>query len=264
MKKKITAMLLAGFLLTGILSGCGESKKEEIHVFIAASLSNAMEEIKMDYEHKNPDVEILYNADSSGTLQKQIKEGAPCDIFFSAAEKQMHELCEDGYVKEKTVTDLLENKVVLIKPAGKKTEVTGFDNITKASSLALAGADVPVGQYAREIFTNMGILDQVMNMEINEGNNVTAVLAAVSEAANEVGVVYATDAVSAGDSVEVIAEAPETYLKTPVRYPVGMVYRKQESKTQTEAAKDFFEYLQGAEAADVFESYGFTMAKKVR
>lgn len=246
-------------------NGTGETEESEtaeesqdLYVFIAASLANAMEEIKEDYEALHPEIHIIYNADSSGTLQTQIQEGAQCDIFFSAAEKQMNELAEEGYIVEGTVKNLLENKVVLIKPAGGETSVTGFENITDAANLALAGEDVPVGQYAREIFQNLGIYDQVMAMEINEGANVTAVLAAVSEAANEVGVVYATDAQSVADSVEIIAEAPEGSLDTPVLYPVGQVEDGQGDEAETAAAAEFLEYLSSDQAASTFSSWGFS------
>lgn len=239
-----------------------EGDSQDLYIFIAASLSNAMEEIKMDYQELHPEINLVYNADSSGTLQTQIEEGAQCDLFFSAASKQMDELQEDGYLVAGTVKNLLENKVVLIRPAGGETAVTGFENITAADNLALAGEDVPVGQYAREIFRNLGIYDQVMAMEINEGANVTAVLAAVSEAANEVGVVYATDAQSAAGSVEVIAEAPAGSLETPVRYPAAVVKDNQGGEKAKQAAEEFLDYLSSREAMAVFEAYGFSACEE--
>ena len=243
---------------SGESSGEAEEDSQDLYVFIAASLSNAMEEIKVDYEELHPEINIIYNADSSGTLQTQIEEGAQCDLFFSAATKQMDALQEGGYLVDGTVKNLLENKVVLIKPKGGETAVTGFENITEAANLALAGEDVPVGQYAREIFQNLGNYDQVMAMEINEGANVTAVLAAVSEAANELGVVYATDAQSVADSVEVIAQAPAGSLQTPVLYPAGEVKDAQGGDAATQAAEEFLEYLSSPEAMTVFETYGFS------
>ena len=192
------------------------------------------------------------------TLQTQIEEGARCDIFFSAATKQMDALVEEGLADGDSVVDLLENKVVLIKPKDGKTKVTGFENITDAANLALAGESVPVGQYSREIFENLGITDDVNNMEINEGKNVTDVLTSVREESNEVGIVYATDAASAADSVEIIAEAPEGSLNTPVLYPVGLVEDKEASDEDAAAVAAFFEYLQSDEAIAVFEKYGFT------
>lgn len=263
MKKKILAVILTGALCMGI-SGTGvmadeqKNLKGEVYTFIAASLSNAMDEVQKDFNEICSDVKIFYNADSSGTLQTQIEEGARCDIFFSAADKQMDALKEGGYAKEDTIADILENKVVLIKPKDGKTRVTGFENITEADNLALAGDSVPVGQYAREIFTNLGIMDEVNKMEINEGKNVSEVLAAVSEGSNEVGVVYATDAASVADKVDVIAEAPAEALKTPVYYPVGMIEDKEASEDDIAASEAFFEYIKSDDAMKVFEKYGFS------
>lgn len=239
-----------------------KAENSDLYVFIAASLKNTMEKIKETYEKDHPNVNIIYNADSSGTLQKQIEEGAQCDVFFSAATKQMDALKEGGFVVDGSITNLLENKIVLIKPKGGKTEVTGFDNITKVSSLALAGEDVPVGQYARKLFTNLGILDQVMKMEINEGANVTAVLTSVAEGSNEVGVVYATDAASMADKVEIIAEADPAMID-PAVYPVGLIIDKEATEEQAKAAADFKEYLVSHEGVmKLFTDAGFAKASK--
>ena len=288
MKKRSLAILLTAALGISSLVGCGGTKEEaadttaaeteapaeeeaeaeeteapaeeekvDVYAFIAASLKNTMEEIKANYEKDHPNVNIIYNADSSGTLQTQIEEGAQCDIFFSAATKQMDALSEGGYIVDGSVSNLLENKIVLIKPTGAETAVTGFDNITEASSIALAGEDVPVGQYARELFTNIGILDQVMAMEINEGANVTAVLTAVAEGSNEVGVVYATDAASMPDDVEIVAEATADQV-SPAIYPVGLVNDEQASEAQTKAAEEFLDYLTtDAGTMDLFVQAGF-------
>ena len=247
-------------LSTGVFAA-DTDLKGEVNTFIAASLSNAMEEIQKDFNETYPDVEILYNADSSGTLQTQIEEGARCDIFFSAADKQMNALVDEDLAKKDTVEDILENKVVLIKPKDGETKVTGFENITDAANIALAGDSVPVGQYAREIFDNLGITDEVNKMEINEGKNVSEVLAAVSEGSNEIGIVYATDAASVADKVDVIAEAPADALKTPVLYPVGLIEDKEASEDDTAAAEAFLEYIKSDDAMKVFEKYGFTAYK---
>ena len=271
MKKKILAALTAGILTTGLMTGTvfaadtevkgDENLKGEVYAFIAASLSNSMEEIQKDFNELYPNVTIYYSADSSGTLQTQIEEGARCDLFFSAADKQMDALTEEKLTKEDTVKDLLENKVVLIKPKDGETKVTGFENITDAANIALAGDSVPVGQYSREIFDNLGITDEVNKMEINEGKNVSEVLAAVSEGSNEIGIVYATDAASVADKVDVIAEAPADALKTPVRYPVGLIEDKEASEDDTAAAEAFLEYIKSDDAMKVFEKYGFTAYK---
>ncbi len=296
--KKLLAVMMAAMFAAGTVVGCGSAgpadtkdaqaettgkeetvKGEEttaaesttaeakggnvdLYVFVAASLKNTMEKIKETYEKDHTNVNIIYNADSSGTLQKQIEEGAQCDVFFSAATKQMDALKEGGLVVDGSVTDLLENKIVLIKPTGGKTEVTGFDNITKASSLALAGEDVPVGQYARKLFTNLGTLDQVMKMEINEGANVTAVLTAVAEGSNEVGVVYATDAASMADKVEIIAEADSSMIE-PAVYPVGRILNKEATGEQARAAAEFKEYLVSDEGVmKLFTDAGFAKSSK--
>lgn len=265
MRKKLIAAMMAGVLSAGMLStgvfAADTDLKGEVNTFIAASLSNAMEEIQKDFNETYPDVEILYNADSSGTLQTQIEEGARCDIFFSAADKQMNALVDENLAKKDTVEDILENKVVLIKPKDGETKVTGFENITDAANIALAGDSVPVGQYAREIFDNLGITDEVNKMEINEGKNVSEVLAAVSEGSNEIGIVYATDAASVADKVGVIAEAPADALKTPVLYPVGLIEDKEASEDDTAAAEAFLEYIKSDDAMKVFEKYGFTAYK---
>lgn len=265
MRKKLIAAMMAGVLSAGMLStgvfAADTDLKGEVNTFIAASLSNAMEEIQKDFNETYPDVEILYNADSSGTLQTQIEEGARCDIFFSAADKQMNALVDEDLAKKDTVEDILENKVVLIKPKDGETKVTGFENITDAANIALTGDSVPVGQYAREIFDNLGITDEVNKMEINEGKNVSEVLAAVSEGSNEIGIVYATDAASVADKVDVIAEAPADALKTPVLYPVGLIEDKEASEDDTAAAEAFLEYIKSDDAMKVFEKYGFTAYK---
>lgn len=286
--KKMMSMMLALCLTAGVLAGCGSSnsrtkasnteapntetlvtesvaetepaaEEATIQVFIAASLSNAMEEIAADYAEVAPNVTIVYNSGSSGKLQTQIEEGGACDIFFSAATKQMEALVEGGYVDTADVKELLENKVQLIKPAGTETAVTGFENMTDAANLALAADTVPVGQYAREIFENLNITDSVMAMEINECEDVTAVLAAVSEGSNEIGIVYATDAASVANQVEIIATADDSILNTKVIYPIGLVKNNEADEAEVAAAKAFMEYLSTPEAAAVFEAYGFSV-----
>lgn len=266
MKKKLVTVMLAGVLAAGMSAGSvqaatADDASGDLYVFIAASLNNAMEVIQKDFNEEYPGVNILFNADSSGTLQTQIEEGSRCDIFFSAATKQMDALVDEELAKKDSVVDLLENKVVLIKPKDGETKVTGFENITDAKNIALAGEDVPVGQYSREIFKNLGIEDDVNKMEINEGKNVTDVLASVSEGSNEIGIVYATDATSVADKVDVIAEAPEGSLETPVLYPVGLTVDAEASDEEAAAADAFLEYLQTDDAMKVFEEYGFAAYK---
>ncbi|MGO5053075.1 molybdate ABC transporter substrate-binding protein [Lachnospiraceae bacterium LCP25S3_G4] len=271
--KKIMVCMLTIILGISLLAGCApkEEKKKatkvekeeeacELYVFIAASLKNSMEEIKTMYEKDHPNVTITYNADSSGTLQTQIEEGAQCDIFFSAATKQMTALNDGGYVIPDSIVNLLENKIVLIKAKGAETTVTGFENITNAANLALAGEDVPVGQYARKLFNTMGTTEAVMGMEINEGANVTAVLTSVSEKSNEVGIVYATDAASMPESVEIIAEATAEQVD-PAIYPVGLIKDEEATSAVTNAAQEFVKYLRSEQAMEVFKKAGFIAVK---
>ena len=189
---------------------------------------------------------------------------ADCTKKISENERELVKGFKTGKTKVILVLnkiDLLENKVVLIKPKDGETKVTGFENITDAANIALAGDSVPVGQYSREIFDNLGITDEVNKMEINEGKNVSEVLAAVSEGSNEIGIVYATDAASVADKVDVIAEAPADALKTPVRYPVGLIEDKEASEDDTAATEAFLEYIKSDDAMKVFEKYGFTAYK---
>ena len=144
MKKKILTAITAGVLTTGLMAGNvfaadtevqGDKElKGEVYAFIAASLSNSMEAIQKDFNELYPNVTIYYSADSSGTLQTQIEEGSRCDIFFSAATKQMDAMVDEELAEKDSVVDLLENKVVLIKPKGGETKVTGFENITDAKN----------------------------------------------------------------------------------------------------------------------------------
>ena len=254
MKKK--SLLLVLVLCVLFLSAC-ETKKTQVHVFIAASLSESMEKVKEDFEKENPNIEVIYVADSSGTLKKQIEEGAICDLFFSAASDKVTQLEEKGLAIPDSKIDMLSNKLVLIKAMGEPTEVTGFATITNAKNIALAGEDVPAGSYAREVFSSLGIMENIMQMEINECMNVTAVLTSVAEKSNEVGIVYLTDAKSMEDQVEVIEAADESLFQTPILYPVVKIENKKAGKKETKAADEFYQYLQKEESLKIFKEYGF-------
>ncbi|SHI57719.1 molybdate ABC transporter substrate-binding protein [Parasporobacterium paucivorans] len=273
--KKTLMLVLALLMVGGSLAACGSNEEETttaaetttqaavpatINVFIAASLKNAMTQLQTMYNEEHPEITIVYNPDSSGKLQTQIQEGAECDIFFSAAAKQMNELNAGGFIKTDSIVNLLENKIVLIKGKGTETTVTGFENVTNAASIALGGEGVPVGDYARTVFANLGMTDKVNAMEINLGSDVTAVLTAVSEGSNEVGVVYATDAQSMPDSVEVIAEAPAGSMD-PAVYPAALVENALADETQADAAAAFLAFLQTDAAKAVFEQYGFSIGE---
>ena len=243
----------------------------EIQVFIAASLDNAFQELVELYRERQPNVTVTLNADSSGTLLTQIQEGYACDIFFSAATRQMDQLAEDGLMVEGTRTDLLGNEVVLITWQGSGTAVTGMDNLSEASSIALADGSVPVGQYTRAVLQNMGLLDSSLTaadittqeisdalggVQINECGNVSQVLQAVAEGSNEVGTVYYSDAYSEMDRVEILEHIP-TDLSGEIIYPVAQVVNPEADELESAAAADFLAFLQTDEAMEVFTAYQF-------
>lgn len=232
-----------------------EEETVEILVAAAASLQNAMEELEKNYKITNPNVTLTFTFGSSGTLQQQIEQGAPVDVFMSAALKQMTALEEGDLILEDTKKELLENKVVLIVPKESDLGIASFYDILKAPLIALGDpASVPVGQYSEEVFTTLGILEQVKE-KVTYAKDVTEVLTWVATGNAEVGVVYATDAKSSED-VTVVAQAPEGST-SKVIYPVAVV---KDSKVQ-EAAKAFVNYLTSQEAIEVFEKYGFTKNK---
>lgn len=232
-----------------------DTEKTEILVAAAASLKNAYEEelIPM-FEEENPGITVTGTYDSSGKLQTQIEEGLEADVFMSAATKQMKALQEKGMIAEDTVTELLENKIVLIVPSGSAGELKIFEDIEKAESIALGDpASVPAGQYAQEALTSLGIWDRIQD-KVSFGTNVTEVLNQVAASSADAGIVYATDAASMAEQVDVIAEAPEGSLAQKVIYPVAVV----KNSTHLGEAEVFVEFLKTEEAMKVFESYGFS------
>lgn len=231
------------------------AEETEILVAAAASLKNAYEEelIPM-FETQYPGVTVKGTYDSSGKLQTQIEEGLEADVFMSAAKKQMKALDEEGMIDSDSIVDLLENKIVLIVPTGSDKGIQSFEDIGKADSIALGDpASVPAGQYSEEALTNLGLWDQIQD-KTSFGTNVTEVLSQVAAGSVDAGIVYATDAASMADQVEVVAEAPEGSLKTRVIYPVAVV----KDSANAEVAANFVEFLTTDEAMKVFEAYGFS------
>ncbi len=225
-----------------------------ITVSAAASLKDAMEEIKQLYAEEKPNVEITYNFGASGSLQQQIEQGAPVDVFMSAATKQMDALKEKELMIDGTVKNLLLNKVVLVeeKDAGL---VKDFKDLAddKVKKIALGEPkSVPVGQYAEEIISFLEIKDKVGPKSIY-GKDVKEVLTWVETGNADVGVVYETDA-KVSEKVSIAAYAPENSHK-PVVYPVGVV----KATKSADAAKEFLEFLLGDKSKTVFEKFGFTV-----
>ena len=290
MKKRVLATLLAMSMVLG-LAACGsksdskDDKKEEtkteakaddaedveLQVFIAASLSKVMDEVATEYQKDHPNVKITFNADSSGTLLTQIEEGYACDVFFSAAQKQMDVLEADGFLVDGTRSAVVNNQVVVITLKDSKTKVKGLANLQDAESIALAGGSVPVGKYTRQALVNMGIIhtsndpDSITaqeiseafgGVEISEQDNVSKVLMAVAEGSCEVGTTYYSDIYGYEDDIKIL-EKVSSDLTGDVIYPIAQIVNKEADKKQTEAAEDFMDFLLSDEAAKVFESYYF-------
>ena len=282
MKKRILAALLAGvtaFSLAACSSGGsggqaednGDAEETEIQVFIAASLNTVMTELAEMYHEEHPEVKITYNPDSSGTLLTQIREGYECDIFFSAAQKQMDDLEADGLVEEGTRADVVNNQVVVVARKDSGTSVTGLENIGDAESIALAGGSVPAGRYTRQALINMGMLpetddpasittEQVSEalggVEISEQDNVSKVLAAVVEGSCEVGTTYYSDTYGYEDDLDIL-QAVSYDLTGNVTYPIARVVNEEADEAQSAAADDFLAFILSDEAEAVFESYYF-------
>lgn len=277
-KSRILSFVLA-LTLCGALAGCSAGKSApaassgadaaaaepvELTVFAAASMTETLNKIADLYKKEAPNVTLTYNFDSSGTLKTQIQEGAVCDVFLSAGQKQMDQLDASAdpavntegldFVLDSSRCDLLENKVVLIVPEGSDKGITSFGDMDtdKVSRIALGGADVPVGQYSQEILQSLGLWDGLNNAgKITFGTNVKEVVSQVEAAAVDCGVVYKTDA-AASNQVEVIAEAPEGSC-APAIYPVAVL---KTSEHQTEA-QAFVDFLKTDACKQIFEKAGF-------
>lgn len=229
----------------------------QLTVFAAASLTETLNEIAEQYKTVAPNVELVFNFDSSGTLKTQIEEGADCDLFLSAAQKQMNALQDEDLINADTRIDLLENKVVLAVPEGNPADIQSFEDIgtDKCKLVALGNEDVPVGSYSVEILTNLGILDELESgNKITYGSNVKEVTTQVKEAAADCGIVYATDAYSAG--LETVDEATADECRQVI-YPAALTA----STAHAEEAQAFLDYLSTDDAAAIFESVGFAMVK---
>jgi molybdate transport system substrate-binding protein len=232
------------------------SEPVELTIAAAASLTDVTAEIADAYKQVAPDVQLTFTYASSGNLQTQIEEGAPVDIFMSAAQKQMNALEEEGLLADGTRSDLLENKVVLIMPADSDMALTSFEDLATdmVSSVALGDPEsVPAGQYAEEVLTSLDILDTVKE-KANYGSDVRQVLTWVESGNVDCGVVYATDAATS-ENVKVVCEAPEGSVKAII-YPVSVL----EQSASKDAAMSFIEFMKTDDAAAIFEKYGFKMA----
>ena len=275
MKKALCLFLVFSLLLS--IMACGnsnvkketqsESNKVELVIFAAASMTETLNQIKPMYEKEHTNVTITYNFDSSGTLLKQIVAGADCDVFISAAQKQMNQLDsskdekdnpdKNDFVLQGTRKNLLENKVALVVPDENPKEINSFKDLTtdKLSLLAIGNSDVPVGAYTIEILKYLGTSTEELEKanKITYGSNVKEVTTQVKQGTVDAGIIYATDAKSA--NLQVVDLATKDMCKQVI-YPVAVL-----NITKNEAeAKAFVDYLSTEEAMQVFESVGFAKA----
>lgn len=281
--KKVLSLLLAGALAL-CLAACGtpatspataapastETADEpvELVVFAAASLTETLNEIAADYKTVAPDVTLTFNFDSSGTLKTQIQEGAVCDVFLSAAPKQMDQLDAAAapavntegldFVDDATRLDLLENRVSLCVPSGNPAGIESFDDLARKLTdggilMAMGNSDVPVGQYTQKILAYYGLDEQTLANAgvLSYGTNVKEVTTQIAEGSVDCGVVYATDACSAG--LTVVDTATEA-LYGRVIYPAAVL----KTSAHPQEARAFLDYLSTPQAMAVFEAVGFT------
>ena len=274
--KAIATLLALAVSMTACLTGCGRtntntnadaSEKTELVVFAAASMTETLNQIKTDYEAQHKDITLTYNFDSSGTLKTQIQEGATCDVFISAAQKQMDQLDASkdetanpeklDFINSDSRMDLLENKVVLVVPENNPKNINSFDDLKSELEsgdvlLAMGNSDVPVGQYTQKILQYWGLDEKALADagEITYGSNVKEVTTQVSEGSADCGVVYYTDAYSAG--LKIVGEATEEMCGKTI-YPAAVM----KNSEHPEQAQEFLAYLNSDAAAKVFEKVGF-------
>lgn len=247
---------------TKALSFDGSAESAELVVFAAASLTEALEEIAEIYEEKEPEISLIFNFDSSGTLKTQIQEGADCDLFLSASPKQMDQLeTESELILPESRINLLENQVVLVTPKENRKGIDSFDSLAehlKAGDvlLAMGNSDVPAGQYAEKILAWYKMDEEKLAADglITYGSNVKEVAAQVSEGSVDAGIIYSTDAFSAGLTP---ADEASEEMCGQVIYPACVL----KSSRHLEEARAFLDFLSGPEAQSVFERIGFSMAE---
>jgi len=254
-RRLVVAGLL--FLLVATVSGICVSSvaaqgKSELTVSAAISLKDSLDEIGSIYEKAHPEVKISFNYGGSGTLQRQIEQGAPVDIFFSAAEKQMDDLQAKGLVDAESRRNIVRNQLVLIAPVSNTTIHTFQDLSNPATKIVALGepATVPAGMYARQTLEHLGLLASV-EKKIVLAKDVRAVLTYVETGNADAGLVYQTDAQGSA-KVRIVAVAPADSHE-PIVYPAAIL----KGAKNLSDAKSFFAFLSGTEAREIFQKHGF-------
>lgn len=251
---KFKIVLIISILLVCLSCGNGEGGREEaLTVSAAISLKDAFDEIGRAFRAKSGRT-VNFNYGASGTLQRQIENGAPVDLFASAGERQMDELEKKGLIEAETRRDFARNSLVLIVPKGAQPGIAGFADLTKPEVKKIAVGNpqtVPAGQYAEESLKNMNLRSRLTGKLIL-GENVRQVLEYVRRGETDAGIVYATDARTAGDGVAVVATADEKS-HSPIRYPLALV----RDGKRAEAAREFADFVGSGEAREILRKYGF-------
>lgn len=238
----------------GLSVEAGLRNNVTLTVSAAASLQGALDAIALQFTTAHPAIAIDYNFASSGALQRQIEQGAPADIFLSAATNQMDALSNKGLIKPDSRQDLVANRLVIIAPRASTLAITDVAQLKEVSINKVAVGEfrsVPAGQYAEQVFQRLDLLDSFQSKFIF-GNNVRSVLAAVDSGNVELGIVYATDA-TLSERVKVLTTVPETFHQ-PIVYPIGIV----ETTAHLEAAKTFIDFLTTESAQTIFTEFGFS------
>ncbi|HEY9597967.1 MAG TPA: molybdate ABC transporter substrate-binding protein, partial [Cyanophyceae cyanobacterium] len=237
-------------------TSAAQAQPINLTISAASSLKDALQSIQPVYTQQKPNVILTYNFGASGALQQQIEQGAPVDVFISAAEKQMNTLQGKNLLLAETRKDLLKNTVVLIVPKN-STGISNFKDLSSDKVKKIAIGDpqsVPAGQYGKEVLSSLKLFDPVKT-KLVFAKDVRQVLSYVETGNTSAGLVYGTDA-KISDKVQVIATAPENS-HSPIIYPVAVVKRSK----NPEAAKEFIQFLSSESAKGVFEQYGFSMAR---
>jgi len=253
----LISFLLLGFSLFG-LAGCSEKTPVTLNISAAASLTDALNQINTLYTKENSNITITPNFASSGTLQKQIEQGASCDVFISAAATQMDNLEKGSLILTSSRKNLLNNKVVLVVPADSTLGLTSFNDLTKDIVKKIAIGDpksVPAGTYGQQAFDKLGITELVQSKLILS-SDVRQVLNYVESGDVDAGIVYSTDAV-VSSKVTVVASAP-TEINAKIIYPVAVIKASQNNG----AAQDYIDFLFSTKAKEIFEKFGFTTISK--
>ncbi len=239
-----------------LAAGAPQSRHADLTISAAISLKDALDAIKQAYASQAPGVSLAMNYGASGTLQLQIEQGAPVDVYISAAPKQMDVLESKGLLLENTRRDLLRNGIVLIVPKGSTLGIAAFQDLLKPEVKRVALGEpvtVPAGKYAQEVLAYLGIYDQV-NAKAVLAKDVRQVLTYVETGDVDAGIVYTTDALSSS-KVKIVARAPANSHE-PVIYPVAVI----KATKDPAAAKAFEDFLSGPQARAIFEKYGFSLA----